>query len=365
MVKAMNHLERCMASITDQPVDHLTAYPIACGVNRRLLSVPTTYAEWASDPKKFAAAFVAGQKYFDYDWTFGLMDLSVCASDLGAKVRMDEQNTPFVTDPVIKTPEDYEKLTVPDVTKGRCGVLVEGTRLFVEQLKNTIVCAGFLEGPLLVLTQSAGAEKVFMDMYNNRSAVHKALETITELDAEMVNAFSTTGCAGLAWDYLWGSYSCLGDKEYDEFEGQWKYGGRLNKMTADKGMAFCIHNCADLPHLDTQIKAMKPVIYSMAYYPLIPGSPSPKEVIAKGYCDGTLVGGNIDPQQFVRASVEKIQLTTMNLLQEVKTALCAKGLHSRYVIASGCEVPPALITKLENIKEVVDTTKKYGQVECG
>ncbi len=32
----------------------------------------------------------------------------------------------------------------------------------------------------------------------------------------------------------------------------------------------------------------------------------------------------------------------MKLIQEVKTALCQRGLHSRYVIASGCEVPPAV-----------------------
>jgi len=34
------------------------------------------------------------------------------------------------------------------------------------------------------------------------------------------------------------------------------------------------------------------------------------------------------------------------------------------VVASGCEVPPSLTTKMENIKMVVDTTKKYGQVTC-
>jgi uroporphyrinogen decarboxylase len=39
-------------------------------------------------------------------------------------------------------------------------------------------------------------------------------------------------------------------------------------------------------------------------------------------------------------------------------------LHSRYIVASGCEVPPSLSTKLENIKAVVDTTKKYGQITC-
>ncbi len=46
-------------------------------------------------------------------------------------------------------------------------------------MKNEIITSGFLEGPLLALTQTAGAEKVFMDMINNRSAVHKGLETMT------------------------------------------------------------------------------------------------------------------------------------------------------------------------------------------
>ena len=74
---AMSHIERAMASITNQPVDRLSVYPIACGVNRKLLSTPTTYSEWASDPRKFAEAAIAGYKYFDWDWYFGLMDLSI------------------------------------------------------------------------------------------------------------------------------------------------------------------------------------------------------------------------------------------------------------------------------------------------
>jgi uroporphyrinogen decarboxylase len=109
---------------------------------------------------------------------------------------------------------------------------------------------------------------------------------------------------------------------------------------------------------------MKPAIYSMAYYPLIPGSPSPKEAIGKGYADNCLLAGDIDPQLFVRGTPEKMQKTTMNLVQEVKTALCERGLHSRYCIASGCEVPPTVTTKLENIKMCVDTVKQYGQVTC-
>jgi uroporphyrinogen decarboxylase len=365
MAEKMNHIERCVAALQDHPVDRLTTYPIACGVCRRTVGDgKMTYHEWATDPKKYAQGFISGQKAFDFDFAIGLMDLSVMAGDMGAHVRMDEQNTPFVDDPIVKGPEDYEKLQVPDIRKGRTRVILDGTKMFVDALGKEVITAGFIEGPLLALTQSAGAEKVFMDMVNNRSAVHKALETITEYDAQFVKGFAEAKPAGLVWDYLWGNYSCLGDKEYDEFEGQHKYAGMLNKLTADCGMAFCIHNCADLPHLDTQIKKMGPAIYSMAYYPLIPGSPSPKESIGKGYADKCLLAGEIDPQLFVRGTPEKMQATTMKLIQEVKTALCARGLHSRYVIASGCEVPPAVSTKLENITTCVETTKKYGQVDC-
>jgi len=360
----MTHLERVTAALTDKPADRLTVYPIACGVNRKLINGGITYREWAHDPKMYAQGFIEGQKAFDFDYAIGLMDLSVMAGDLGAHVRMDEQNTPFVDKTIIDNTEDYEKLEVPDIKKGRSAVLLEGTRLFAQALKNQVITAGFVEGPLLALTQSAGAERLFMDMFTNPSAVHKALATMTAYDVEMTKGFGQTGCAGLCWDYLWGNYSCLGDAEYEEFEGCKKYAIGLNELTTKEGMAVAIHNCADLPHLDTQIGKFKPAMYSMAYYPLIPGSMSAAEVIEKGYADKTLVCGNIDPQLFMRASVEKISQVTKDLCQEVKTALCKRGLDSpKYVIASGCEVPPDINTKMENIKAVVDTTKKYGKFD--
>ena len=361
MTDTMTHVERGMAALTNEKADRLTVYPIACGVNRKLLNngAGISYRDWAHDPKLFAQAFVEGQKYFDFDFAIGLMDLSVMAGDLGAHVRMDEQNTPFVDKPVINSLEDYEKLEVPDIKKGRSGVLIEGTRIFANALAGKVITAGFIEGPLLALSQSAGAERMFMDMFTNPSAIHKALKTTTEYDEEMVKAFGKTGCNGLCWDYLWGNYSCLGDAEYGEFEAN-KYAAKLNKLTADCGMALCIHNCADLPHLDSQVTKMAPAIYSMAYYPLIPGSPTASETIAKGYADKCLVAGQIDPQLFIRGTTEKISKVTSDLCHEVKTALCKRGLNAKYCIASGCEVPPDINCKLENIKAVVDVTKREG-----
>ncbi|WP_400208924.1 uroporphyrinogen decarboxylase family protein [Methanomethylophilus alvi] len=362
MVKNLNHLERAAAALADEEVDRLATYPIACGVSRRLIGDGSvTYREWCQDPEKYAEGFVAAQKAFDLDFSIGLMDLSVLAGDLGSHVRFDEENTPFVDKPLIKTLEDYEKLEIPDITKGRTNVIIKGSELVAKRLGDEVITSAFVEGPLLVLSQSAGAEKLFFDSYEEPETVKKALRTITEYDRQVVEALGKTGTKAICWDYLWANYSCLDDKEYGELEGD-VFAPSLNEETRKDGMAVAVHNCADLPHLDTQIRKFKPAIYSMAYYPLIEGSKTASQVIEEGYADETLVAGNLDPQIFEQGTVQQVETATKALCQEVKTALCKRGLKSRYCIASGCEVPPSTTCRLENIKAVSDAVKKYGTI---
>ncbi len=361
-MKEMTHVERVMASLNNEKVDRLPVYPIACGICRKLIGDgKITYREWCNDPKLFAQAFLEGQKEFKMDLAIGLMDLSVMAGDLGAHVRMDEENTPFVDEHIVHSLEDYEKLEVPDIKKGRTGVLIEGTKLIADHLKGTVVTSSFIEGPLLALSQTAGAERLFMDMFMDPAPVHKALKVMAEYDSQVIDAFAETGIEAICWDYLWGNYAVLGDAEYKEFESQ--YAKKLNQQVLDNGMAVAIHNCADLPHLNTQVKEFKPSIYSMAYYPQIEGSPDAAEVIGGGYADKCVIAGQLDPQLFMRSTKEQVITATKDLCQEVKTALCKRGLNSTYCISTGCEIPPDINTKMENIKAMVDASNKYSRMD--
>lgn len=362
-VNKMTPLERGQAALANEPVDRLPVYPLACGVCRRLVGDGgMTYQDWCSDPEKFASAFIAGQNKYNFDYCVGLMDLSVMAGDLGAHVRMDEQNTPFVDGHLGHTPEDYENLSVPDVNKGRTDILIKGTELLTKALKDQVVCASFIEGPLLALSQTVGAEDLFMDMFDCPEAIHTALKTMTEYDREIVKRFGQIdGLGAVCWDYLWGNYACLGDEEYKEFELD--YAMDLNNEVKNNGMAVAVHNCADLPHLETQIKTFGTVMYSYAYYPQIEGSPTVEDIFEGGYADRCLMVGQIDPQTFMRNTAEETEEITKDLCQEVKTAMCKRGLKSRYCISSGCEVPPGLECRMENIGAVVDATEKYAQME--
>ncbi|MDO5861783.1 MAG: uroporphyrinogen decarboxylase family protein [Thermoplasmata archaeon] len=354
--------ERAVNTIFNEKVDELAAYPIACGVLRKLLPGTVTYREWASDPEVCARAFVEGYNTYRFPFTVALVDLSLTASDLGAHVRMDTENTPFVDKPVINDLEDYERIQAPDVHQGRVGKMLKMNEILARELREKSFTISFLEGPLLTLSQSAGAERLFMDMYDDPSAVHRALSEITTMCVDGANAVGETGMQALCWDYLWANYSCLGDSEYAEFEAD-KYAKACNEATVKAGLGFGIHNCADLPHLDTQIRKFKPQVYSLAYYPLVPDSLSAAEVIDRGYADDCAVFGNIDPQLFVRGTREQIAQATASVTQEVKTALCRRGLNSHFGIASGCEVPPDFETKLENIQAVMDTVHEHGRFQ--
>lgn len=362
MVAPMTPYQRAIASVMNEPVDELCSSPLALGLARRLMPQTVTYREWATTPELAAQSFVRAYEVWKLPFTVCLIDLSVTASNFGAHVRMDKENTPFVDDHIIHTAEDYEKIAEcpTEVTEGRTGALLEMNRLLAPRIKDKSFHAAFLEGPLLTLTQAGGAEQVMMDMFVEPDAVHKALERTTKFCCEAVTWLGDNHAAqAMCWDYLWGNYSCLDDGQYGEFEGD-KYAKATNEATRKAGLGCGVHNCADLPHLDTQINKFGSAFYSMAYYPLIPGSPTASETIDKGYADNCLLFGNIDPQMFIRNSKEEITNATKDLCQEVKTALCKRGLKSRYVISSGCEVPPDLETKLENVQAVMDATHQYG-----
>jgi len=360
MVGPMTPYERAVATLMNEPVDELPAYPLVCGLQRRLLpNQPVTYKTWATDAKLCAQSFIEGYNQYKFPFSVFLEDLSVTAHDFGCNVRMDAENTPFVDVHSIKTQEDYENLVAPDVHKGRTGHLIEMNRLAAEGLKNKSFAISFIEGPLLTLSQSRGAEELFMDMFTDPAPVHKALEVMTDFCCEAVTEIAKTGVQAMCWDYLWGNYSCLGDAEYGEFEGD-KYAKKTNEATRKAGIGLAVHNCSDMPHLKTQIKDFGLDAYSMAHYPQIPESPTLAQTLEEGYAEKCTMMGTIDPQLFMRGTYDEAVQVTKELCQEMKTAICKAGLNSHVCIASGCEVPPDLETKWEVVKGVMDATHQYG-----
>lgn len=356
-VGKMSHAERVVAGLQNQPIDRPLVWPLTCGFNRTLLGY--TYEEISKDARKLGETWAAGYREWEYDAILGLIDLSVISADVGTKLRYPLENTTMPIEPAIKTVEDYEKLEVPDVRKGRMGYVIEAVKVTREKAPDAVFTP-LVEGPLLALTQSAYAERVLMDMYYHPEAVLKAVKTFVEIDKEYITAIGETGAAnGIVMDYLWNNMSCLGAEQYKKFEGQ--FIPEINKTIIDSGMAYIIHNCADEPmhHLHFEETDPTPAAYSWCYYPHIERSWSADKLVKK-YAEKAVIAGNLDPQLWVRATVDEMKEATLKLLKESQRALKDSGNVSRFCICSGCEIPPALTTKAENIRATVEIVNKYG-----
>lgn len=49
MVAPMTPYERAIATLQNEKVDEFAAYPLVCGLQRRLLPGNVTYKQWATD----------------------------------------------------------------------------------------------------------------------------------------------------------------------------------------------------------------------------------------------------------------------------------------------------------------------------
>ena len=127
-------------------------------------------------------------------------------------------------------------------------------------------------------------------------------------------------------------------------------------------MALAIHNCADLPHMDSQVKEMKPDVYTMAIiaYPRLSIG---QGLHREGYADNCVLCGTIDPRDMCAGARRRWKRSPWTCATSLNSTMRSR-LKSKYCIASNCEVPPGVSTKLENIKAQVDAVKKYGQVVC-
>ncbi len=363
----MTHMDRIFSALDDKKVDRLPVSPLACSVVRKL--VPCSYKEYATVPEKFGDVTYAAAKYLDMDTFVGLTDLSVMANDIGAGVTIPEVDTASITTHL----KDYEDIEIPEVKKGtRIYSHIQAGKNAKEKMHREETSAPFVafhEGPLLTLTQAMGADRVLYDMKVNPGDVHKALDQITDFVCEVSTEFFDQGAAdAICVDNLWSNNVIMSADQYWEFDGKYVYDRQL-PIFKKYDAPYVIHNCADAVHFDIQIRKFGTSMYSYAYYEKNrdKGSKNYADLIPE-YSDICCMFGEVEPIQFMNndeQTFQNIRNDTVNLMDGVLQTLKDSGRQSKYVMSTGCEVPPegslmAVRTMVETVKEVGED--KYKQI---
>lgn len=337
--ETMTKKERFISAFQDKKVDRLPVAPLICGLSRKF--VPCTYADYSTRAEMYAASVVAGTKYFNIDNFVGLTDLCVVAGDFGATIRVPEEDTPAATGHL----EDYEAMEVPEIKEGtRAYNLIQGNKLATEKAKEIDApVTALFEGPLVALTQIMGATRVLSDLKTNPDVVLKGLEKTTEYCKEMATMmFEEAQPDNLCLVTLWTNNIILGADEYMKTEGK-AMQNVFAPLYKKYNKPMVIHNCADAPHWDL-IKKWDTKYYSYTFYPeqVNKGSKDHKYLI-ENYGKDVMFGGEVSPVAFMDnspANLEKIRNDTIALQESVLNTLKENGMQSKYVISTGCEVPP-------------------------
>ncbi|MDD3246985.1 MAG: uroporphyrinogen decarboxylase family protein [Methanosarcina sp.] len=337
--ETMTKKERFVSAFQDKKVDRLPVAPLICGLSRKF--VPCSYADYSTKAEMYAASAVAGTKYFNIDNFVGLTDLCVVAGDFGATIRVPEEDTPAAVGHL----EDYETMEVPEIKEGtRAYNLIQGNKLATEKAKaiDAPITALF-EGPMVALTQIMGATRVLSDLRTNPDVVQKALDKTTEYCKEMAKMmFEEAQPDNLCLVTLWTNNIILGADEYMKTEGK-AMQNVFAPLYKEYNKPMVVHNCADAPHWDL-IKKWDTKYYSYTFYPeqVNKGSKDHKYLI-ENYGKDVMFGGEVSPIAFMDnspANIEKIRTETIALQESVLNTLKENGMQSKYVIATGCEVPP-------------------------
>ncbi|HII80961.1 MAG TPA: methyltransferase [Methanosarcina sp.] len=337
--ETMTKKERFVAAFQDKKVDRLPIAPLICGLSRKF--VPCTYADYSTKAEKYAASVVAGTKYFNIDNFVGLTDLCVVASDFGATIRVPEEDTPAA----IGHLEDYETMEVPEIKEGtRAYNLIQGNKLATEKAKEIDApVTALFEGPLVALTQIMGATRVLSDLRTNPEVVLKGLEKTTEYCKEMTKMmFEEAQPDNLCLATLWTNNVILSADEYMKTEGKVMQ-NVFAPLYKEYNKPMVVHNCADAPHWDL-IKKWDTKYYSYTFYPdkVNKGSKDYKYLI-ENYGKDVMFAGEVSPVVFLDNSpegIQKMKADTIAFQENVLNALKENGMQSKYVISTGCEVPP-------------------------
>ena len=203
----MNKKERLLAAIRGEQVDRP---PVAL------------WRHFPGDdyrPKDLAAATVAFQRQYDFDFVKVTPASSFCVQDWGSRDRWVGrlEGTRDYTHYPIQSPDDWAKLRPLDPTQGALGAQLDCLRLIADELAGEVPFIQTVFSPLAQAKNLVGREWLPIHLRRYPDEVRAGLQVIAETTTRFVTAAQETGIDGLFYAVQHAQYGLLSADEYAAF----------------------------------------------------------------------------------------------------------------------------------------------------
>ncbi len=329
----MNPSERVYAALEGRTVDRPPVFP-QIGDHAGIIN-GLTYDVMYKDAEKAAEVHLKAQELYGYDIVAIQVEPSwPVAEACGAKVTYPPDKYPWITDYLIKSEEDIDKLMVPDfMATESTRVMIEGTHILAESAP--VPTAAFMTGPMTFSLQLMPYVEVIKRIIKNPEFVHQLVDKATDVIAAYAEALKQAGAT--IFVICEHDVQMMSPKHIKEFSLD--YLPRILNIYNYN----ILHICGDVSrHLEVN------AAYLRELRGLNTINVGPKVDIAQtqDLLEGKIgVAGNID-------HIELLPLQTPQEVEEsVRAAIKASGGDSRFMVAPGCEITSD--TPVENIKAFV------------
>jgi len=335
----MDAFERVYAALEGRPVDRPPVFPQIGDHAGIIAGLP--YNVMYEDAERAAQAHLDAQARYGYDIIAIQVEPSwPVAEAVGSGVTYPPDKYPWITDYLIQSEDDLDKLQVPDFMATRSTrVMIEGTRLLAE--RGNVPVAGFMTGPLTFSLQLMPYVDLIKRLIKNPEFVHQLIAKSVEVIRAYGHALKDAGATIFV--------ICEHDVQMMSPKHVKAYSIDYLPEVFSVFDYNIMHICGDI---------MKHIEYNAEFFRSLERlnviNVGPKVDIAKTQA---LLGGKIG----VAGNIDHIDLLPLRTPQEIEqavhNAIRASGGDPRSMVAPGCEITSD--TPVENVMAFVRAASTY------
>lgn len=299
-------------------------------------------------PEKTAAALLAGQRELGYDAIYAGWESSfnLLAEAMGCTMRFPEDSVPQVAEHVVKTPSDLDRIEIPDPnSSGRLPIHMKMLHLLKEEVKGQVPLFAYTPGPFTLAGQLGGINPLMMATIQDPEFVHAITDIALQASIRYALANIEAGADVIITADPTASGSLISPTTFKTFAAP-----LITKIASAVGKAGAIaslHICGKTTPILDQMAATGVKMVELDH--LVDLTKAKQRV-----GDQVILMGNLDPTELLLSGTPK------EVEAAAKSCIEAVGGDGRYILSSGCEIPPQ--APLDNIRAMVTAAKKYGQL---
>lgn len=330
----MNGRERVLALIDGHPVDRVPLMPITMMFAADQIGVK--YGQYVTDYRILVEGQMRTAERFDIDLVSTISDPAREAGDLGAKVRVfDDQPPAFVeSDALLADKGDLSRLKVPDPSNSKRMLdRIQAVALFKERIGNERIIEGWIEGPCALAANVRGINTLMIDFYDDPPFVNELLEFVTDVGIAFARAQHDAGADLIGvGDAV---SSLIGRPIFEKIIAP--YHVKLVAALRSMGFKTRSHICGNTTKI-CETRA------ALGYDIIDIDSPVSLELARQ----------KMGPKAIILGNIPTVKVMEQGTAEQVRAAAvdCHRACGENHIISAGCEVPRS--TPIENMDALRD-----------